>query len=505
MNKYIIELLKLQTSVILPGLGSLMIGNSKSGKIVFNPLLKFNDGALAKFISEKDGIDKQAAQNQVAKFVREIEAELAKGNSFDIFQFGKFQKNAKGEIEFIQDPATSFVVEEKPKTTAAKTEKPVVQPVKEIVSEKTETPVKPEIKETKPEPVVNKESVKPEAKTKDEPKKESESLLEKLKSSKDAIQNKTDDTEAKTKEEISKQAKNTYVPSDEVKLPKAEEKIPEISKHIPVAEPSKKEPAAQEKNSFKPIEEIKTAVEKNDKTEELKPVTDEAKKTLVSEVKKEDPKSDKKEDKKKDEKKNKESVKEKFKKDKPQKIKHENPEGKKPKKKKRWVLWFILLIIVGGGAAAGWFYKDQINEFLHAGVGDQDKDSTHAQNDTHQDTTHHETIVEEPVTEDTTAIVEETTETVAEETVEETHHEPVVDHSSPGGTYHIIGNAFSSEKNAENYVSKMKEKGYNAQNIGKYNGLYLVSLKSFGTKEEAKNNLSSVKADAEGAYVMKGK
>ena len=86
MNKYLIELLKIQNTVILPGLGALMIANSKSGKVVFNPLLKFNDGALAKFISEKDGVDVQNAQNQVAKFVREVEAELAKGNSFDIFQ-----------------------------------------------------------------------------------------------------------------------------------------------------------------------------------------------------------------------------------------------------------------------------------------------------------------------------------------------------------------------------------------------------------------------------------
>ncbi|MBK9192630.1 MAG: SPOR domain-containing protein [Crocinitomicaceae bacterium] len=502
MNKYIIELLRLQTSVILPGLGSLMIGNSKSGKVVFNPLLKFNDGALAKFISEKDGIDKQTAQNQVAKFVREIEAELAKGNSFDIFQFGKFQKNAKGDIEFIQDSATSFVSEEK--TTAPKTDKPVVQQDKPADSAKCETAVKPEVSDVKSEsteikkviPAVKKDEAKPAEKIKDEPKKESESLLEKLKSSKEDTQKKAAETEAKTKEELTKQAKNTFVPSDEIKLPKTEEKTPEISKHIPVAEPSKKEPATQEKNSFKPVEEIKAAVEKTETKPDLKPVTDETPKVNVSDAKKEDKKSDKK-----DEKKNKESVKEKFKKDKPQKVKHENPEGKKPKKKKRWVLWFIILIIVGGGATAGWFYKDQINEFLHSGVGDHDKDSTHAQNNTHQDTTLLETIVEEPITDDTTAVIEETTETVTEET----HHEPVVDHSSPGGTYHIIGNAFSSEKNAENYVSKMKEKGYNAQNIGKYNGLYLVSLKSFGSKEEAKNNLSSVKADAEGAYVMKGK
>jgi hypothetical protein len=501
MNKYIIELLRLQTSVILPGLGSLMIGNTKTGKVIFNPLLKFNDGALAKFISEKEGIDKQAAQNQVAKFVREIEAELAKGNSFDIFQFGKFHKNSKGEIEFTQDAATSFVVEEKPKTTAPKAEK-TVTPAKEVKSETTEKSIKETVKAEIPEVKAEIKKEEPKVTSKEsEPKKESDSLLDKLKSSKEQIAEKTSEAEIKAKEELSKQSKNVFIPSTETKTPKVEEKIPEISKHIPVAEPSKKEPPIQEKNSFKPAEEIKSAVEKPAE----KPVTVAA--STTSESKPEDKKTDSKDsakpEPKKDEKKNKESVKEKFKKDKPQKIKHENPEGKKPKKKRRWIGWFILIILIGGGATAGWFYKDQINEFLHSGVGEQDKDSTHAQNTAPADTTHHEEIIEEPIVEDTLVATESVDETV--ETTEETHHEPVVNHSSPGGSYHIIGNAFSSEKNAENYVNKMKEKGYDAKNIGKYNGLYLVSLKSFGSKEEAKNNLSSVKADAEGAYVMKGK
>ena len=61
--------------------------------IAFNPHLKFNDGVLAKVIAEKEGTDEQAAQNQVAKFVREIEAELGKGNSYDMFAFGNFFKD----------------------------------------------------------------------------------------------------------------------------------------------------------------------------------------------------------------------------------------------------------------------------------------------------------------------------------------------------------------------------------------------------------------------------
>lgn len=498
MNKYLIELIKLQTSVILPGFGSLMIGNSKTGKIVFNPLLKFNDGALAKYIAQKEGIDQQNAQNQIAKFVREIEAELGKGNSFGIFQLGKFVKNSKGEVEFIHEGDAIM---------------PPVQTSKPVVAKEVKEPVVEKKEDVKPEPV---KEIKPVAEQKAEPivsktpEVKSESLLDKLKSSEAKTETKITDTvkqaEAKATEEASKQIKNSFTPDDkksapEVEKPKADEKPIEITKNIPLAEASKKDPAAQEKNVFKPAEVVKKETEKvESKVEEkLVAASDSIKPENKSgEAKADDSKTKKPEPPKK------ESVKEKFKKDKPQKVKHENPEAKKPKKKKRWLVWLILLIIVGGGSVAGWMYQDQIKSFLFAGVGDHDKDSTHT---TTPDHTHDSTAVShdsEIIPEDT-SVTEEIVEEIIEEPVKEVKEKPVVNNSSPGGSYHIIGNAFSSEKNAENYVNKMKEKGYSAQNIGKYNGLYLVSLKSFGSKEEAKNGLSSVKADAESAYVFTAK
>jgi nucleoid DNA-binding protein len=500
MNKYLIELIKLQTSVILPGFGSLMIGNSKTGKIVFNPLLKFNDGALAKYIAQKEGIDQQNAQNQIAKFVREIEAELGKGNSFGIFQLGKFIKNEKGEVEFIHEGEAITP----PVQTS---ERPVVtKEVKAPVTEKKEEPkaeIKSEVvKEIKPILEQKAEVVVPKT-----PEVKSESLLDKLKSSESKPETKLADTakqaEDKVKDEASKQIKNSFTPEDKKAAPtveknKADEKPIEITKNIPLAEASKKDPAAQEKNVFKPAEIAEKVEEKIE--EKLVAASDSIKSDKnASEVKLDDSKT-----KKPGPPVKKESVKEKFKKDKPQKVKHENPEGKKPKKKKRWLVWLILLILIGGGSAAGWMYQDKIKSFLFAGVGDHDKDSTHT---TTPDHAHDSTAVShdtEIIPEDT-SMTEEIVEEVIEEPVEEVKEKPVVNHSSPGGTYHIIGNAFSSEKNAENYVNKMKEKGYSAQNIGKYNGLYLVSLKSFGSKDEAKNNLSSVKTDAEGAYVFTAK
>ncbi len=103
MNKYLIEILKLRTSVTLPGFGALMIANSKTGKIVLNQLLKYDDKVLAKFIAEKENIDLQEAQNRVSRFVKEIDSELSKGETYAIFQFGKLSKTENGSIVFVMD------------------------------------------------------------------------------------------------------------------------------------------------------------------------------------------------------------------------------------------------------------------------------------------------------------------------------------------------------------------------------------------------------------------
>lgn len=480
MNKYIIELLKLQSSVILPGFGSLMISNSKSGKVVFNPHLKFNDGALAKFIAEKEGIDSQEAQNQVAKFVREMEAEIAKGNSFDIFQFGKFSKNAKGDLEFVQE---GTIIPDTSKTESKPAAKVDVKP-----AVKTETPKT----ESKPvEKTVAKESTS---------KPKTDALSDQLKSAESSAD--------KTQSEISKQAKNSFKPEEESKTPlKETEKKPveskPVEKNIPLAEASKKEAGAQEKNSFKPVTESKPEASKPVEKETRKdpekaavqPVVDSSKDTSKAADKKQDVKPQK------------ENIKEKFKKDKPQKVKLENPEGKKPKKKKRALIWVIVIILLGGGLTTAWFFKDQINEFLHAGVGEHDSDSTHAETNHHTN----DSLVTEEFVEDTLLV--ETTEETTEEVVEEAHEKPVkekpvkekpvVNHSSPGGSYHLIGNSFSSEQNAQNYASSMNSKGYSAQVLGKFDGLYLVSIKSYSSREDAKSGLSSVQSDAPKAWVFK--
>jgi len=538
MIKYIIEILKLQSSLILPGFGSLQV-NTKTGKIGFNPLLKFNDGTLAKYIAQKEGTDQQAAQNQIAKFIREIEAELGKGNSYDMFQFGKFEKNKKGEIEFIQDPASIQIPVETKKTKtetpvaekiikpAAKKTEPVVAKIEKQVVEKEIIPIKEtaakEVKKVEvaaPEKTVTSVEEKIISKTE----KEIPVLTEKPKIKAEEIKAAVTPVaepkkiEAEIKEELKvkkeaekiievteiKQAKNSFTPSGNDALEKIdsakekikeETKIPEINQAIPLAEASKKDPTAQEKNKFVPPVEGEKVVAATDRKVETPKVMAASIKEVVTEEKITEEK---------------ETTKEKFKKHKPQKVKNEVPKEKK--KRSRWPLMIIIIIILGGGATAYWFYQDQVNAFLFAGVGSHDSDSTATAHGEDSLKTEHpvinehpedSAIIEEPIVEE--VIEEPIVEEVVEEPVKEkpVKEQPVVDHSSSGGSYHIIGNSFSSKSNAENYAEKMNGKGYQAKVLGKFDNLYLVSIKSYNSREEAKSGLSSVSADAASAWVFK--
>ena len=126
MNKYLIEILKLQNSVILPGLGALMIPSQKTGKVFFNQHLKFNDGSLARYLAEKEGVELQEAQNKVAKFVREIEAQIGKGEAYDMFEFGKFFKDETGDVKFEMSPLFIANTETSASDAPVSNEKPVI-------------------------------------------------------------------------------------------------------------------------------------------------------------------------------------------------------------------------------------------------------------------------------------------------------------------------------------------------------------------------------------------
>ncbi len=72
-------------------------------------------------------------------------------------------------------------------------------------------------------------------------------------------------------------------------------------------------------------------------------------------------------------------------------------------------------------------------------------------------------------------------------------------------TYFVIGGCFRSLQNAENFVSELKSKGLDASIIGQNNsGLYMVSLFSSGSFNNATDTLAGIKsAVVENAWIYK--
>lgn len=101
MDKYLLEILKEIKTIIIPNLGALTITNEDTGEIMFMPYLKHDDNKLSDYIAQHEGMEENDAKNLIAKYVREINAELDKGEEYSMYNFGSFVKNEDGDIEFI--------------------------------------------------------------------------------------------------------------------------------------------------------------------------------------------------------------------------------------------------------------------------------------------------------------------------------------------------------------------------------------------------------------------
>ena len=172
MDQYLLQILKETNTIIIPGLGALTITNTATGEVMFMPYLKHDDGKLSAHIATKEGIEENEAKNIVAKYVREIQTSVDKGDSYNMFQFGTFSKGADGDIEFENWEADKVapIAEELPKTAALVTETPKTkvvpkaeEPIKEKPAQKKETKVTPTIV---PKPTIEKQKVEPKVEAK---------------------------------------------------------------------------------------------------------------------------------------------------------------------------------------------------------------------------------------------------------------------------------------------------------------------------------------------------
>lgn len=434
MDKYLLQILLDTNTIIIPDLGALTVTNEKTGEIMFMSYLKYDDGKLATYISEKENIPENEAKNIIAKHVRDINAKLDQGQSYDMFQFGRFFKSKAGDIEFEKWGLSTS--SDSPVTPPAVVEVEIIEEITPPVEE-----VAPEIEIITEEKIVETPGL-----------------------------------------EIPDEIENNTSFSDE---------IPDNL--IPVATETTKEEKIQVENSYTPPvgneKESDTASFSSEKTS-----TEDIKEEKVVPVK-------------------------------------EKPVKEKSEKKKRsglfWALIVIIILFLGLGLSSVLFYDQmkKIFPFLESKRTEIEKNPNKeifydSLNESAEDLEKAETerlnVVEEnlPVT----TAPEETKAIVTEKTAESQQKPaPIVKTPPPvapvekttsiasGGSYHIVGGAFSEESNANRYAEKLKTNGNNATVLGRYDNLYIVSIESYNSLKEANQALAAKTSISGKAWVFKTK
>jgi hypothetical protein len=160
MDKYLQEMLLEMNMIIIPGLGALSMVNRATGEIMFMPYLKHDDHVLAKHIAAKEGWEENDAVNLIAKYVREIEAKLNIGESYDMYRFGSFKKDNSGDVIFeawngespsVEEVSTAPIEEVSEHESVEVSEEQIVS---EPAIEKTEGPIIEAVEEVVPEPII---------------------------------------------------------------------------------------------------------------------------------------------------------------------------------------------------------------------------------------------------------------------------------------------------------------------------------------------------------------
>ncbi|MBC9811110.1 SPOR domain-containing protein [Crocinitomicaceae bacterium CZZ-1] len=109
MNNYLIEILKEENTVILPGFGAFTVVNRATNELMFMSFMKYNDGTLVNFIAKKEGISAEEAKEKIDNYVAEINAAIDGDGMFKLDQIGVFTKDSAGEVQFSPTPGDAAV------------------------------------------------------------------------------------------------------------------------------------------------------------------------------------------------------------------------------------------------------------------------------------------------------------------------------------------------------------------------------------------------------------
>ena len=522
MDKYLLDILKESNTIIIPGLGALTITNKETGETMFMPYLQHDDGKLAAFIAEKDGIDESDAKIMVAKYVREIQAELGKGESYVMFELGTFVKADDGDIEFTHwsNSKSSAEVAEVPvaEEPIIIADEPIVEIEPEIESEgdgieldfeiepEPEVEIEPEVVESVSDQITEPE-IEIESKIEEAPEttfvEEIAPIEEKIEAVIPVIEvPETPEIPEEIIPEVPEPEHNTEDLIIEDATPEVESEVIESGIDQMTEEEIKVKNAIQEALDNTPEPEVVAPIipviqtpdipEKNIHGGTLEPsaVTENIGSSNYDEDLGAVKASNENE------------------------LEAEEIEEKEKPGAKFWITIIIIgLLIIGGGAYIGRNYNElkqyvpfladeeeaepksameELLEEIDENKNTSDIDSKIENGDKTEEGNPDEAVSDEQVTKEEPPVVPEVVEKV----------KPIVTPTaSTSGHYHIIAGAFSSVENANRLAEEFKAKGLRSSVI-KNGELNAVSMQSYATSAQANADLAKMNTIVNGAWIL---
>ena len=168
-------------------------------------------------------------------------------------------------------------------------------------------------------------------------------------------------------------------------------------------------------------------------------------------------------------------------------------EEEEAKKRKPWL--FLLIIIPLLAVAVFVFLKGSNNT-----KGDEEKmlPPTYT---TEESTAAMETAVVDTVATDTLSIAEEETALAADTTQNIPEAVKMMPEEQDSIKYYLVGGSFSIKENADNYLTELQQKGYEAFHVGKKGRFFIVGIAGYKTFREADTAKSKYMEDNPGSEV----
>ncbi len=150
LGNYFRELLEKHNRVIIPDFGAFLVKDTGDDRSInntsFSPFLRYNDGLVEAFLSEKEGLTKADATLKVKEYVDSLKLQLEKGAQVELPKLGYFYQDARGNVQFqLELTNSTSVIKENRKNTV------------DIVDAKSVVVSRPEEKE-ETKPVINTEA-----------------------------------------------------------------------------------------------------------------------------------------------------------------------------------------------------------------------------------------------------------------------------------------------------------------------------------------------------------